>query len=249
MNKTKIISVANHKGGVGKTTTVTSVGVGLARRGFKVLLVDLDAQANLTSSLLEEEPPMTLYDTLIEGHELSIVHVMENVDIIPSSLDLSSDELELSTKMDREYILLELLEEVKREYDYIIIDCPPSLGLLTINALVASTDLYIPMTAEVLPTRGMNTLIRSIEMVKKRANKELKLSGIIFTRWHGRNLNKALENQLRKQFGNIIFETKIRENISVAEAPLSSTDIYTYNPKCNGAKDYGSLVEEIIKRG
>ena len=240
MNKTKIISVANHKGGVGKTTTVTSVGVGLARRGFKVLLVDLDAQANLTSSLLEDEPPMTLYDTLIEGHELSIVHVMENVDIIPSSLDLSSAELELSSKMDREYILLELLEEV---------DCPPSLGLLTINALVASTDLYIPMTAEVLPTRGMNTLIRSIEMVKKRANKELKLSGIIFTRWHGRNLNKALENQLRKQFGNIIFETKIRENISVAEAPLSSTDIYTYNPKCNGAKDYGSLVEEIIKRG
>ena len=230
MNKTKIISVANHKGGVGKTTTVTSVGVGLARRGFKVLLVDLDAQANLTSSLLEEEPPMTLYDTLIEGHELSIVHVMENVDIIPSSLDLSSAELELSSKMDREYILLELLEEVKREYDYIIIDCPPSLGLLTINALVASTDLYIPMTAEVLPTRGMNTLIRSIEMVKKR-------------------VNKALENQLRKQFGNIIFETKIRENISVAEAPLSSTDIYTYNPKCNGAKDYGSLVEEIIKRG
>ena len=249
MNKTKIISVANHKGGVGKTTTVASVGVGLARKGFKVLLVDLDAQANLTSSLLEEEPPMTLYDTLIEGHELSIVHIMDNVDIIPSSLDLSSAELELSSKMDREYILLELLEEVKREYDYIIIDCPPSLGLLTINALVASTDLYIPMTAEVLPTRGMNTLIKSIEMVKKRANKELKLSGIIFTRWHGRNLNKALENQLRKQFGNIIFETKIRENISVAEAPLSSTDIYTYNPKCNGAKDYGSLVEEIIKRG
>ena len=238
MNKTKIISVANHKGGVGKTTTVASVGVGLARKGFKVLLVDLDAQANLTSSLLEEEPAMTLYDTLIEGHELSIVHVMDNVDIIPSSLDLSSAELELSSKMDREYILLELLEEVKRDYDYIIIDCPPSLGLLTINALVASTDLYIPMTAEVLPTRGMNTLIKSIEMVKKRANKELKLSGVIFTRWHG-----------RKQFGNIIFETKIRENISVAEAPLSSTDIYTYNPKCNGAKDYGSLVEEIVRRG
>ena len=193
MNKTKIVSVANHKGGVGKTTTVASVGVGLARKGFKVLLVDLDAQANLTSSLLEEEPPMTLYDTLIEGHELSIVHVMDNVDIIPSSLDLSSAELELSSKMDREYILLELFEEVKRDYDYIIIDCPPSLGLLTINALVASTDLYIPMTAEVLPTRGMNTLIRSIEMVKKRANKELKLSGIILTRWHGRNLNKALE--------------------------------------------------------
>ena len=133
MNKTKIISVANHKGGVGKTTTVASVGVGLARKGFKVLLVDLDAQANLTSSLLEEDPPMTLYDTLIEGHELSIVHVMDNVDIIPSSLDLSSAELELSSKMDREYILLELLEEVKREYDYIIMtvlhhsDCLPSM--------------------------------------------------------------------------------------------------------------------------
>lgn len=249
MNKTKIISVANHKGGVGKTTTVASVGVGLARMGYKVLLIDLDAQANLTSSLLEEEPAITLYDTLVEGHDVNVVHVMENVDLIPSSLDLSSAELKLSSKMDREYILLELLEELKRGYDYIIIDCPPSLGLLTINALVASTDLYIPMTAEVLPTRGMNTLIRSIEMVKKRANKELKLSGIIFTRWHGRNLNKALENQLRKQFGDIIFETKIRENIAVAEAPLSLMDIYTYNPKCNGAKDYHSLVEEILKRG
>ncbi len=114
---TNIISVANRNGGAGKTTTVDSIGVGLARKGCKVLLVDLDAQANLTSSLLEEEPPMTLYDTIIEGHELSIVHVMENVDIIPSSLDLSSAELELSSKMVREYILLELLEDVKRAYD------------------------------------------------------------------------------------------------------------------------------------
>ena len=248
MNKTTIISVANHKGGVGKTTTVASVGVGLAHLGRRVLLVDLDAQANLTSSLLAQEPDVTLYDTLVEGHELSIIHVMDKVDLIPSSLDLSSAELELSSKMDREYILQELLEEVKRDYDYILIDCPPSLGLLTINALVASTDLYIPMTAEVLPTRGMNTLIRSIEMVKKRANKELRLSGIIFTRWHGRNLNKALENMLKKQFGDIIFETKIRENIAVAEAPLSSTDIFTYNPRCNGAKDYRALVEEIVGR-
>lgn len=248
MNKTTIISVANHKGGVGKTTTVASVGVGLANLGRRVLLVDLDAQANLTSSLLAQEPDVTLYDTLVEGHELSIIHVMDKVDLIPSSLDLSSAELELSSKMDREYILQELLEEVKRDYDYILIDCPPSLGLLTINALVASTDLYIPMTAEVLPTRGMNTLIRSIEMVKKRANKELRLSGIIFTRWHGRNLNKALENMLKKQFGDIIFETKIRENIAVAEAPLSSTDIFTYNPRCNGAKDYRALVEEIVGR-
>ena len=248
MNKTTIISVANHKGGVGKTTTVASVGVGLANLGRRVLLVDLDAQANLTSSLLAQEPDTTLYDTLVEGHELSIIHVMDKVDLIPSSLDLSSAELELSSKMDREYILQELLEEVKRDYDYILIDCPPSLGLLTINALVASTDLYIPMTAEVLPTRGMNTLIRSIEMVKKRANKELRLSGIIFTRWHGRNLNKALENMLKKQFGDIIFETKIRENIAVAEAPLSSTDIFTYNPRCNGAKDYRALVEEIVGR-
>lgn len=248
MKQTKIISIANHKGGVGKTTTVACIGVGLARKGYKVLLIDLDAQANLTSSLIQTEPEISIYDTLINDKPLNILKIKENVDMIPASLDLATAEIELSASMDREYILTEQLEQIKNNYDYIIIDCPPSLGLLTINALVASTDLYIPMSAEVLPTRGMSSLINSIDMVKKRANKNLKFSGIIFTRWHGRKLNKALEEQLKIQFGNIIFDTKIRENITIAEAPLMSMDIYSYNPYCNGARDYMSLVEEIISR-
>lgn len=245
----KVICIANHKGGCAKSTTAACVGVRLANQGKKVLLVDLDAQANLTSSLFASEPDSTIYDSLVGGSSLPIINIKDSLDIVPSGLDLSTAELELSGKMDREYILSEKIEEVRNKYDYIIIDCPPSLGLLTINALVAATDLLIPMTAEVLPTRGMNTLIRSIDMVKRRANKNLRLSGIILTRWHGRNLNKALEEQLTKQFGDVVFKTKIRENISLAEAPLMSTDIYTYNPKCNGAKDYSSLVDEMIARG
>lgn len=248
MKQTKIISIANHKGGVGKTTTVACIGAGLAKKGYKVLLIDLDAQANLTSSLMRDEPEISIYDTIVNDKPLNIINVKENLDIIPASLDLATAEIELSSSMDREYILVEQLEQIKNNYNYIIIDCPPSLGLLTINALVASTDLYIPMSAEVLPTKGMNSLIKSIEMVKRRANKNLELSGIIFTRWHGRKLNKALEEQLRIQFGNIIFNTKIRENITIAEAPLMAVDLFTYNSHCNGAKDYMSLVNEIISR-
>lgn len=248
MKQTKIISIANHKGGVGKTTTVACIGAGLAKKGYKVLLIDLDAQANLTSSLMRDEPEISIYDTIVNDKPLNIINVKENLDIIPASLDLATAEIELSSSMDREYILVEQLEQIKNNYNYIIIDCPPSLGLLTINALVASTDLYIPMSAEVLPTKGMNSLIKSIEMVKRRANKNLVLSGIIFTRWHGRKLNKALEEQLRIQFGNIIFNTKIRENITIAEAPLMAVDLFTYNSHCNGAKDYISLVDEIISR-
>lgn len=245
---TKIISICNHKGGVGKSSTASAIGSGLAKRGYRTLLIDLDAQANLTSSFFAEELEKDIYQSLSKAEALPIYSINENLDLVPSSLDLATIELELSGKIDNTFILQELIEPIKEKYKYIVIDCPPSIGLLTINALVASTDLYIPLMAEVLPTRGLNTITENLERVQKRANKGLKLSGIVFTRWGGRNINKLIEEGIRKEYGDIVFNTRIRENIAVAEAPLQYQDIYTYAPTSNGAKDYTALVEEILSR-
>lgn len=246
----KIIAIANHKGGVGKTTSVASVGAILASMGKSTLLIDLDAQANLTSSFLAEAPDVdqTIYAALKGYTSLPVKNLRSNLDIICSSLDMAGVELELSSRMSRETILKDLLEPIQDKYEYILLDCPPSLGLITLNALVAATDLYISLTAEALPSRGLTMLLDILEMVKKRLNPSIDLSGVIITRWKNSNLSKMVEEQLRSSFGEIVFNTKIRENISVAEAPLFSKDIISHAPCSNGAKDYQSLTREIVER-
>lgn len=244
----KIIAVANHKGGVGKTTSVASIGAILSEMGKRVLLVDLDAQANLTSSLIKEEQENTIYKALKGDEPLHIVEVKDRLFVIPSSLELAGIELELSGRMSREFILKELLEPHLNDYDYILLDCPPSLGLITINALTAATDLYIALTAEALPTKGLKMLLDITSMVQKRLNKEIALTGVIITRWEKSNLSLMVEETLRESFGDVVFTTKIRKNVQVAEAPLHSKDILAYAPQSNGAKDYRALVEEIISR-
>lgn len=245
---TKIISIANHKGGVGKTTTVASVGSRLASKGFKVLAVDLDAQANLTTSLLGDETDRSIYEALREESGLPKFQISENFWLTPSSLDLAGVELDLASAMRREYILQDLLNEEAKEFDYILIDCPPALGLVTINALVASSDVIIPLTAEALPFKGLRMITTIIERVQKKLNKSLRLSGIVINRWNSRKLNRAVEEALRERFGQLMFDTKIRENITVAEAPLANADIFSYDPGCNGAKDYADLTEEILAK-
>lgn len=244
----KVIAIANHKGGVGKTTSVASIGSILANYGKRVLLLDLDAQANLTSSLLATEPEETIYNSLKSGNALPIVNVKENLDIVCSSLEMAGVELELSARMEREYILQELLEPLQDKYEYILLDTPPSLGLVTLNALVAATDLYIPLTAEALPSKGLAMLLDILQMVKKRLNPTIALSGVIITRWENSNLSKRVEEKLRSSFGEAVFSTKIRKNVAIAEAPLFSKDITAYAPDSNGAKDYETLTEEIIAR-
>ena len=242
----RIIAIANHKGGVGKTTSVSSIGSILSEKGKRTLLIDLDAQANLTTSFLTEEPEETIYNALRGETALPIIPLRENLSIVPSTLDMAGVELDLSSRISREFILHKLIKPIAEEYDYILLDCPPSLGLVTINALVAARELFIPLTAEALPSRGLAKLTNIVRMVQENLNEAITLNGVIITRWEGTNLSKMVEAQLRGTFGDTIFKTKIRKNVAIAEAPLYAKDVVTYAPDSNGAKDYRALTEEIL---
>lgn len=246
---TRIISIANHKGGVGKTTSAASIGMGLALRKKRTLLVDLDAQQNLSFTLTQvEDPEISIYDSLVHDAPLPIVKVREYVDLVPASLDLARAEIDMATKIAREGILKSLLEDLSDVYDYIIIDCPPSLGIVTTNALVASDLLLIPLTAEALPLKGLTMLDDVVSEVRKRVNPRLSLGGVFFTRYNNRKLNREVVSLIGKRYADKVFSTRIRENISLAEMPLSGKSIFEYDPKSNGAKDYANLVDEIIRR-
>ena len=250
MKKTRIITFANHKGGVGKTTTTASVGTILSKEDKKVLLIDLDAQANLTHSIAAKSSiERTIYDALIgevskENSQLPIYPINN---IVPADLALANTDLQLAAAMARERILERLLKQVKSQYDYILIDCPPSLGLLTLNAIVASDTVIIPLVAEVLPFQGLKMIKDFIEMIKENINPNVNIGGILLTRWEKSNLSKQIEEGLREQTEIKVYNTKIRKNIKVAEAPLEEVNIIEYAPKSNGALDYISFVNEFIK--
>ena len=240
------ISIVNHKGGVGKTTSVSSLGVALARMGKRVLLVDLDAQGNLTDTLTQTPGDRSIYDSLRTLETLPVVNIREGLDLCPSSIDLVSMDLELADKREREFRLSQLLQGL--DYEYILLDCPPSLGLLTINALTASTKVIIPLTPEALPAKGLGTLLDIIERTKETLNPGLSLGGILITRYNRRKINRLVEETLRETFGDSVFKTKIRENVDISESPLQGMDIYSYSPNSIGAKDYESLAMEVVSK-
>ena len=242
----QIISIVNHKGGVGKTTSVSSLGVALARMGKRVLLVDLDAQGNLTDTLTKTPGDRSIYDSLRTLETLPVVNIREGLDLCPSSIDLVSMDLELADKKEREYSLSRLLQGL--DYEYILLDCPPSLGLLTINALTASSKVIIPLTPEALPAKGLGTLLDIIERTKETLNPGLSLGGILITRYNRRKINRLVEETLRETFGDSVFKTKIRENVDISESPLQGMDIYSYSPNSIGAKDYESLALEVVSK-
>jgi chromosome partitioning protein len=245
----KVLSISNHKGGVGKTTSAINIGAGLNKLGKKVLLIDLDPQANLSQSLGLTNQDKTIYGALKGEYKLEPIVVLKGLDVIPSTLDLSGAEIELSSEPGREYILKELIDGIKNDYDYIIIDSPPSLGLLTINSFTAADEILIPLQAQFLAMQGLAKLVEVVEKIKSRLNKELKMGGVFITQYDGRKvLNRDVVETINAHFKSEVFKTKIRDNIALAEAPAQGLDIFRYNAKSNGAEDYMDLAQEIIKR-
>ena len=249
MSSTKIIAFANHKGGVGKTTSTASVGSILASKGYKVLLIDLDAQANLTYSMKHlPDVYQSIYNILVFKESPQPYNVSKNLDLIPSSQELAMVDIQLSSVIARERVLSRALSPIKENYDFILMDCPPSLGVLTLNACTFATDIIIPLIAEVLPFKGLAMINEFISNVREFLNPEVHVSGVLITRWEKTKLTSGIEQELRSSWGDLIFKTKIRKNVTIAEAPLESSNIIEYAPKSNGAVDYISFSEELLNR-
>lgn len=243
---TTTITLSNHKGGVGKTTSAINLGSALAVMGEKVLLVDLDPQANLSLSLGVREPERTVYGAILRQYPLTPVKVSDRLDLIPSTLDLSGAELHLAGEPGREYILSELLEPIKGSYGYVLIDSPPSLGLLTINALTACDEVLIPVQAEYLAVQGLTKLHEVIGKIQARLNKGLRIGGVLITQYDGRKvLAREVVETIEKGFGGSLMKTRIRDNVALAEAPASGVDVFRYAPRSRGAEDYRSAAKEI----
>ncbi|MFO8066807.1 MAG: ParA family protein [Bacteroidales bacterium] len=245
----KVIAISNHKGGVGKTTSAINFGAALARSGKKVLLIDFDPQSNLSQSLEITEPEIDIYSIIKGDKEANAVKLNKNLYMIPAVSSLGAAEIELAAEAGREYILSEILDDIKDDYDYIIIDCPPSLGLLTINAFTAADEVLIPMQAEFLALQGIGKLLGLVEKIKKRLNERLTIAGIFITQFDRRKvLNRHVLNTIEGHFGDKVYNTTIRNNVALAEAPNSGLDIFEYNENSNGAFDYKMFTKEYLKR-
>jgi chromosome partitioning protein len=244
----KVISLSNHKGGVGKTTSAINLGAGLSRLGKKVLLIDFDPQANLSQSLGLSNATRTIYGTLRGEYPLEPIH-KNGLDVVASTLDLSGAEVELSGEAGREFILKEILEPIRGKYDFILIDTPPSLGLLTVNALTASDQILIPLQAQYLALQGLSKLMEIVRKIQGRLNKSLKVGGVFITQYDKRKiLNRDVVATIEEHFKDEIFKTRVRDNVALAEAPTQGADIFTYSPKSYGAEDYMDLSRELVNR-
>jgi chromosome partitioning protein len=249
MAKTNIISVLNHKGGVGKTTSVVNIGAALHRLGKRILLIDLDPQANLTYHLFNQPVgEITIYQALLGDISLPITEIKPGFDLVVSTLDLSGVEIDLHNEPGREYILRELIAPFVKDYDYILIDCPPSLGLLTIMALSTSTRTIIPVEAGTFAMVGMTKLFEIIDKVKHRINKNLDSYSILITKYDGRKtIQKEIAERIQQLHSASVFHSFIRSNVALEEATMEARSVFDSNPKSAGAEDYLSVANEIIK--
>ncbi len=258
----RVIGVVNQKGGVGKTTTTVNLGAALSQKGSKVLLIDIDAQANLTTHLgfgpdanpeastdAADGPEFTIYDVLKGTKRIKDIVIRRNqtLEIVPSSLLLSAADLELGGVVGRELLLRRAVESIRKEYDFILIDCPPALGLLSLNALAAVDEVIVPVQSEYLALQGVRQLLDTIDQVRSIYNPTLAVGGVLICLHDSRKrLARAVSDTIRNYFGDLVFNTVLRTNVALAEAPASGQTIFEYAPKSSGAEDYMALAEEII---
>lgn len=248
----EIIAISNQKGGVGKSTTANALGAGLFHKGFKVLYVDMDAQANLSYSMGATNRAVSSLEVLTgtATAKEAIVTTAQG-DLIPASPALASADL-LITETGKEYRLKEALEPILGDYDYIILDCPPALGILTVNALTACNSVIVPAQADIYSLQGVGQLLKTLQTVKKYCNRDLSIKGLVATRYNARtvlsrDMTELLEDTA-KQLQTKLYQTKIRECTAIKEAQASKQDIFSYAPKSNATADYTSLIEEIIEK-
>lgn len=248
----KIISVANQKGGVGKTTTTVNLGTILAKKGKKVLLIDADPQGNATSGLgVEKEVENTTYDILVNDTTMGETiqnSSIKNLKVCPANMNLAGAEVELVSMMSREQRLKEKLDEVKDKFDYILIDCPPSLGLITLNSFTASNSVLIPVQCEYFALEGLGQLINTIERVRKYLNKEIQIEGALLTMYDARtNLSNQVVKEVKKYFNDKVYKTVIPRNVRLSEAPSYGMPITEYDARSKGAKSYVKFAREFLK--
>ena len=250
----KIIAFSNQKGGVGKTTTCVNMSAYLASKGKKVLIVDLDPQGNATTGLgfSKSEIKNSLYQVMIDEmpvEDAVIKTQIDNLDILPSSIDLAGAEVELVYMKDREHVLKRVLDKARASYDFITIDCPPSLALLTINALSAADTAIIPIQSEYYAMEGLSQLMNTIKLVVKHLNSDLKIEGVVLTMSDNRAvISRQITDEIKKFFGKRVYETAIPRNIRLAEAPSHGVPIMLHDTKCSGAKAYLAFTEEFLEK-